>query len=80
MSIFDKRLDDDDDVFPATDVRTCARCHAQAPTTQTEYTLIGSKHSWRCAKATKEDGTHALEWYCPRCWKKVAGKNQPPAK
>jgi hypothetical protein len=38
--------------------------------TETDYTLIGSKHAWRCKKS-KVDGDlqPRLAWYCPVCWK-----------
>jgi hypothetical protein len=75
MSIFGKELDK---MLNTAGIRTCVRCHTQAPETQTEYTLIGEKHAWRCAKSTKQDGTHALEWYCPKCWKKISGKPSTP--
>lgn len=72
MSIFGKTFDD---MFGTHGGRTCVRCRAQAPETQTEYTLIGEKHAWRCAKAAGPDGTATLEWYCPKCWKKAFPKN-----
>jgi hypothetical protein len=79
MSIFEKNLGE---ILTGTLTRTCVRCQAQAPDTQTEYTLIGAKHAWRCNKAKRPDGTNVLEWYCPRCWKKAAAaaKNTPPDK
>jgi hypothetical protein len=51
--------------------RTCFSCGTEAPVTQTEYTLIGSKHAWRCKKTVVEgDALPKLAWYCPSCWKK----------
>jgi hypothetical protein len=51
--------------------RICAACGAKAPPTETEYTLIGSKHAWRCRKAPEGEGPPRLEWYCPVCWKNL---------
>jgi hypothetical protein len=52
------------------EARTCFSCGAKAPTTETEYTLIGSKHAWRCKKSNEGGGLQAkLAWYCPSCWK-----------
>jgi hypothetical protein len=61
-------------------LRTCVACGAQAPTTETEYTLIGAKHAWRCKKAMADDGSSTLEWYCPSCWKKTQKSLNPQAK
>jgi hypothetical protein len=58
--------------------RTCVACGSQAPTTETEYTLIGAKHAWRCKKAVTSDGNAVLEWFCPSCWKKVQAKLSAP--
>jgi hypothetical protein len=46
--------------------------------TETEYTLIGAKHAWRCKKAVNNDGTAVLEWFCPSCWKKTQAKASTP--
>lgn len=53
----------------ARDSRVCVTCGMKAPPTETEYTLIGHKHAWRCKKTINADGMAALEWYCPTCWK-----------
>jgi hypothetical protein len=51
--------------------RKCEHCGAEAPVTQTGYTLIGGKHAWRCAKVRNDDEQSTkLLWYCPDCWKK----------
>jgi len=56
-------------------------CGAQAPVTETDYTLIGSKHAWRCKKTVDESGNPKLQWYCPACWKKASTRSvRPPAK
>ena len=49
--------------------RTCASCGNVAPSTETEYTLIGAKHAWRRQKAKDAEGKAFLEWYCPTCWR-----------
>jgi hypothetical protein len=55
---------------PPARTRTCARCRTTAPSTETDYTLIGSKHGWRCRKVDSGGATR-LEWYCDACWKGV---------
>jgi hypothetical protein len=53
-------------------MRVCVSCGARAPVTETDYTLIGAKHAWRCKKvAASADGAELprLEWFCPTCWK-----------
>lgn len=55
-------------------MRVCVSCGARAPATETDFTLIGSKHAWRCKKVAAEDGAlPRLEWYCPSCWKEQRG-------
>lgn len=55
--------------------RKCEACKAEAPSTETEYTLIGSKHAWRCKKTTVEgDPQPKLVWYCPSCWRSASRK------
>ena len=49
--------------------RSCVRCRATAPSTDTEYTLISQKHGWRCRKVENAGGVPRLEWYCDSCWK-----------
>jgi hypothetical protein len=52
--------------------RKCDTCGAEAPNTETDYTLIGSKHAWRCKKKLVALETEPrLTWYCPSCWKNV---------
>ena len=54
-------------------MRTCQSCKAEAPVTETGYTLISTKHAWRCKKVSHGEGQPAeLVWYCPNCWKKGA--------
>ncbi len=50
-------------------VRRCAGCSEVAPPTETSYTLIGTRHAWRCQKAVDADGNRTIAWYCPSCWK-----------
>jgi hypothetical protein len=53
-------------------MRVCVSCGAKAPITETDYTLIGAKHAWRCKKvATENSELPRLEWYCPTCWKEL---------
>jgi hypothetical protein len=42
----------------------CVDCGAQAPDTNTNFTLISSAFGWRLRKV--ED---RMEWRCPACWR-----------
>jgi len=46
----------------------CIQCGAQAPPTDTNYTLISAKFGWRLSREVRPDGTLLLEWRCPGCW------------
>jgi hypothetical protein len=63
----------DGEMSQASSVRTCQSCNAEAPVTETGYTLISTKHAWRCKKVALGEGQPPqLVWYCPNCWKKAA--------
>jgi hypothetical protein len=47
--------------------QTCVGCNAQAPATETNYTLISSQHGWRLTRKRGPDGV-LVEWRCPTCW------------
>jgi hypothetical protein len=47
----------------------CFDCRVDAPETTSEYTLI-SGEGWRLSRLAQPDGSFALEWRCPTCWKK----------
>jgi hypothetical protein len=49
--------------------RICVGCSTSAPTSASEYTLVGQKYGWRCKRRVDQARTAALEWYCPTCWK-----------
>ena len=54
-------------------MRTCHSCKMEAPVTETGYTLISTKHAWRCKKVPLgPDQPPELVWYCPQCWKKLS--------
>ena len=60
-------------------MRTCVGCGAKAPATETDFTLIGAKHAWRCKKVNAEGNElPRLEWYCPACWKDQRPGSPPP--
>lgn len=67
-------------LYPPDPQRACCVCRTKAPQTQTEYTLIGPKHSWRCLRSPRADGGMLLQWYCPRCWKKEAPRKKATAR
>jgi hypothetical protein len=50
--------------------RSCSDCNKPTPTTETNYTLISSRHGWRL-EITIEPGTgqRVTVWRCPDCWK-----------
>jgi hypothetical protein len=43
-------------------------CGRESPETDTDYTLISSKHAWRLIKQKGPDGSVRVEWRCPSCW------------
>jgi hypothetical protein len=49
----------------------CCICRAESPMTQTNYTLISSRHQWRMELKTDENGRKEPHWYCPTCWSRV---------
>ena len=56
--------------MPSARVQKCDRCGLTAPETETNYTLIGAKHSWRMVVSETPDGKKTPIWYCPKCWEK----------
>lgn len=54
---------------------TCFDCGAEAPTTETEYTLIAGKAAWRCVRGTSGTGETVMEWRCPACWAEYRRKS-----
>lgn len=58
----------DDDNEPASRA-SCVDCGADAPPTNTRYTLISSEHGWRLRRGVHTDGVPFIEWRCPECWK-----------
>jgi hypothetical protein len=48
---------------------TCVDCKKQSPETETNYTLIGSRHGWRLSREKLPDGKVLVEWRCADCWK-----------
>lgn len=49
-------------------VQHCADCQVEAPTTDTNYTLISSRYGWRMTRVEQRDGRRAMQWRCPQCW------------
>jgi hypothetical protein len=47
--------------------KRCVDCHALAPKTATNYTLI-ERHGWRLTRANTPDGRKTMELRCPTCW------------
>jgi hypothetical protein len=59
--------------------QTCVDCRARSPETETNYTLIGSKHGWRLTKRRDKHGTVLIEWRCPKCWRAYKAVNGVPS-
>ena len=53
---------------PVSSSQRCSDCGLQSPETNTDYTLIGSKHGWRLTKQKAPDGSVTVYWRCPPCW------------
>jgi hypothetical protein len=70
VSVFDD--DDDDDERPV--YRTCNVCGRKSPPTSTAYTLVSTKHGWRCTRRT-EGGSLVAEWWCPTCWQEEKARS-----
>ena len=51
------------------DRQTCVDCNILAPETDTNYTLIGSRHGWRLTRRVEPDGRAVPEWRCQACWR-----------
>ncbi len=48
----------------------CIDCGAAAPKTETNYTLVGSRHGWRVSIVTDATGRKSSVLRCPSCWAK----------
>ena len=62
--------------------QTCSVCYVKAPPTETNYTLISSRHGWRLSIETLPDGKRNPVWRCPSCWqeyKTQAAKGAKPS-
>ncbi|HVJ15873.1 MAG TPA: hypothetical protein VM686_10530 [Polyangiaceae bacterium] len=49
-------------------VHRCVGCGTNSPETETNYTLISSRHGWRLVFKPGSDGRRVSEWRCPKCW------------
>ncbi len=66
--------------MPDEDRIHCIDCGVAAPPTETNYTLISSRHGWRSVRVIDQDGRKMLEWRCPSCWPHYRQKSVPPHK
>jgi len=57
----------DGDDFHTRDNR-CVDCGKKPPPTDTNYTLISTRHGWRLTRGTDKEGRRVMEWRCPTCW------------
>jgi hypothetical protein len=48
---------------------TCVDCRRPAPQTNTAHTLLSASFGWRLSRVTALDGSRAIEWRCPACWR-----------
>jgi hypothetical protein len=53
----------------STVVHHCVECHAEAPKTTTNYTLISARFGWRL-RVEQRDGRRHTIWRCPGCWQR----------
>lgn len=58
--------------------RECVDCKTRSPETQTNYTLISSRHGWRLTRNFDREGNKVMEWRCPTCWTRY--KSRAPSK
>jgi hypothetical protein len=58
---------------------TCVDCHATAPDTNTDETLVSSI-GWRLERRKSAGGTHEMLflWRCPACWRAFKGREKTP--
>ena len=47
----------------------CVACGAEAPPTDSAYTLISARFGWRIAQYEVHGRPH-IDWRCPPCWRK----------
>src|SRR5579872_3339909 len=59
--------------------QTCVDCGILSPETDTNYTLIGSRHGWRLTRRIESDGSAVAEWRCPPCWRAYKGSSDEKA-
>ena len=55
----------------------CVDCGKKAPATDTNYTLISSRHGWRLTRGADKAGQRVMEWRCPSCWLAHRKKQDP---
>lgn len=54
----------------------CVDCGKVAPSTETPYTLIGPRFSWRLTFAVDAQGKRSQEWRCGTC-SRLAKRGKP---
>jgi hypothetical protein len=57
----------------------CVDCNLQSPPTDTNYTLISSRHGWRLTRLRSAHGQFVAEWRCPQCWTAYKRRERTPA-
>ena len=55
--------------------QACVDCRASSPLTETNYTLISSRHGWRLNRKRVSEGKFVMEWRCPSCWSRFKEEN-----
>ena len=55
----------------------CVDCGKTPPATDTNYTLISSRHGWRLTRGADQNGQRVMEWRCPDCWQAHRKKITP---
>jgi hypothetical protein len=69
-----QQTDDDDDAGKVSSY--CTSCGAEAPTMDSESTLI-SKKGWRLVLEADAAGRRVGAWRCPTCWSRHRGAGRP---
>lgn len=60
--------------------QTCVGCGRKSPPTDTDYTLISSRHGWRLTIETSPNGRRHPIWRCPACWRRRRDAEQVTSK
>ncbi len=60
-------------------IHQCVDCGEIAPPTETNFTLISSRHGWRLTRTFTPDGRKVMQWRCPECFARYRAGGAPPS-